>query len=113
MVILGGMGNIWGVAAGAFIVYVIQAVFLHQLNGITAGIPFLKGINFLDYQFLLYGIVLVVMMLFRPEGLFPSQRRRQELHIAEEFADVEEEEVVDTAGVTGSMGETPGSDEIR
>ena len=113
MVILGGMGNIWGVAAGAFIVYVIQAVFLHQLNGITAGISFLKGINFLDYQFLLYGIVLVVMMLFRPEGLFPSQRRRQELHIAEEFADVEEEEVVDTAGVTGSMGETPGSDEIR
>jgi ABC-type branched-subunit amino acid transport system permease subunit len=113
MVILGGMGNIWGVAAGAFIVYVIQAVVLHQLNGITAGISFLKGINFLDYQFLLYGIVLVVMMLFRPEGLFPSQRRRQELHIAEEFADVEGEEVVDTAGVTGSMGETPGSDEIR
>jgi branched-chain amino acid transport system permease protein len=113
MVILGGMGNIWGVAAGAFIVYVIQAVFLHQLNGITAGIPFLKGINFLDYQFLLYGIVLVVMMLFRPEGLFPSQRRRQELHIAEEFADVEEEVVETPAAVAGSMGETPGSDEMN
>jgi ABC-type branched-subunit amino acid transport system permease subunit len=113
MVILGGMGNIWGVAAGAFIVYVIQAVFLHQLNGITAGISFLKGINFLDYQFLLYGIVLVVMMLFRPEGLFPSQRRRQELHIAEEFADVEEEVVETPAAVAGSMGETPGSDEIN
>ena len=32
MVILGGMGNIWGVAAGAFIVYLIQAVLLKQLN---------------------------------------------------------------------------------
>ena len=34
MVILGGMGNIWGVAAGAFIVYMIQAVFLKQLNSV-------------------------------------------------------------------------------
>jgi ABC-type branched-subunit amino acid transport system permease subunit len=113
MVIIGGMGNIWGAAAGAFIVYLLQAVVLHSLNGIVAGIPFLKGINFLDYQFLLYGIALVAMMLFRPEGLFPSQRRRRELHIAEEFADVEEEEIVDSAAIAGSMGETPGSDEIN
>ena len=35
MVILGGMGNIWGVAAGAFIVYMIQTVLLKQLNAIT------------------------------------------------------------------------------
>ena len=32
MVILGGMGNIWGVAAGAFVVYMIQVVVLKQLN---------------------------------------------------------------------------------
>ena len=38
-----------------------------------------------QYQFLLYGIALVLMMLFRPEGLFPSQRRRRELHVAEEL----------------------------
>ena len=35
MVIIGGMGNIWGVAAGAFIVFMIQAVLLQQLNTIT------------------------------------------------------------------------------
>ena len=41
MVILGGMGNIWGVAVGAFIVYNIQAVVLKRINGVieTIGIP--------------------------------------------------------------------------
>jgi ABC-type branched-subunit amino acid transport system permease subunit len=110
MVILGGMGNIWGVAAGAFIVFMIQTVVLKQLNTVTEGlgIPFLSNINFLDYQFLLYGIALVLMMLFRPEGLFPSQRRRRELHIAEEFA----EGIGDEGSVVGGMGEVPGSDDV-
>ena len=112
MVILGGMGNIWGVAVGAFVVYVLQAVVLKQLNTLKAGIDFLHGINFLDYQFLLYGIALVLMMLFRPEGLFPSQRRRSELHIAEEFAEAEEEELPDEVATAGAMGQTPGSDEL-
>jgi ABC-type branched-subunit amino acid transport system permease subunit len=110
MVILGGMGNIWGVAAGAFIVFMIQTVLLKQLNTITEGlgIPFLSSINFLDYQFLLYGVALVLMMLFRPEGLFPSQRRRRELHIAEEFT----EGIGDEPALEGGMGDAPGSDEM-
>jgi ABC-type branched-subunit amino acid transport system permease subunit len=108
MVILGGMGNIWGVAAGAFIVYLIQIVLLKQLNGIVENlnVPFLTNINFLDYQYLLFGIALVLMMLFRPEGLFPSQRRRRELHIADEL-----EGPTDEAAVIGAMGETPGAEE--
>ena len=75
----------------------IQAVFLKQLNTVKELLDIppidigpihfdLAKINFLDYQFLLYGIALVLMMLFRPEGLFPSQRRRRELHVADEFA---------------------------
>ena len=111
MVILGGMGNIWGVAAGAFVVYMIQAVVLKQLNSISENlnIPIISEINFLDYQFLLYGVALVLMMLFRPEGLFPSQRRRRELHVADEFAD----HFVDAAPeVVGSLGETPGAEEL-
>jgi ABC-type branched-subunit amino acid transport system permease subunit len=89
MVILGGMGNLWGVAAGAFIVFMIQVVLLKQLNSIseTLAIPVISEINFTDYQYLLFGVALVLMMLFRPEGLFPSQRRRRELHIAEELGD--------------------------
>ncbi len=89
MVILGGMGNIWGVAAGALIVYLIQSVMLKQLNSIFEAfhVPLISEINFTDYQFLLYGVALVLMMLFRPEGLFPSQRRRRELHIADELGE--------------------------
>ena len=37
-----------------------------------------------QYQFLLYGIALVAMMLLRPEGLFPSRRRKRELHTEED-----------------------------
>jgi branched-chain amino acid transport system permease protein len=113
MVIIGGMGNIWGVAAGAFVVYMIQAVLLKQVNTVVElfNIPAfnvlglhidLNNINFLQYQFLLYGLALVVMMLKRPEGLFPSQARRAELHtiVAPEVATV-----------VGALGEAPGADE--
>jgi ABC-type branched-subunit amino acid transport system permease subunit len=91
MVVLGGMGNIWGVAAGAFVIYEIQSQGLKQLNNFveSSGIPplhlgfvniDLSNVNFLDYQYLLYGLALVSMMILRPEGLFPSRRRRAELH---------------------------------
>ena len=120
MVILGGMGNIWGVAVGAFIVYLIETVLLKQLNSFkeALNLPALNlgpihfdvnGINFLDYQYLLFGLALVLMMLFRPEGLFPSQRRRRELHIADELAQPPDE---DDPAIAGALGETPGAEEI-
>ena len=86
MVVLGGMGNIWGVAVGAFIVFMIQTVILKQLNIFFGNVqvPILSDIDFLQYQFLLYGIALVAMMLLRPEGLFPSRRRKRELHAEED-----------------------------
>ena len=110
MVILGGMGNIWGVAIGAFVVFIIQGVLLHQINTVTASfqIPVLKDIDFTDYQYLLFGGALILMMLYRPEGLFPSQRRRRELHVAEELAGT----FVDDPEVIGALGETPGADEL-
>ena len=126
MVILGGMGNIWGVAAGAFVVFMIQTVALKQLNTVKDALHLpaidlgpvhfdLAKIDFTSYQFLLYGVALVLMMLLRPEGLFPSQRRRRELHIAEEMlADhlVDEAPVaLDDPEVIGALGETPGADE--
>jgi ABC-type branched-subunit amino acid transport system permease subunit len=120
MVILGGMGNIWGVAVGAFIVYLIETVLLKQLNSFKEALNLpafdlgpvhvnLNGINFLDYQYLLFGLALVLMMLFRPEGLFPSQRRRRELHIADEL---EGSIVEDEPETVGALGETPGAEEL-
>ncbi|OGO54387.1 MAG: hypothetical protein A2V85_14490 [Chloroflexi bacterium RBG_16_72_14] len=86
MVVLGGMGNIWGVAIGAFLVFLIQTVILKQLNIFfgNVNVPILSDVDFLQYQFLLYGVALVAMMLIRPEGLFPSRRRRRELHVEED-----------------------------
>ena len=40
--------------------------------------------EFEDYRLLLYGILLVVMMIARPEGFLPEARRREELHAQEE-----------------------------
>ncbi len=119
MVILGGMGNIWGVAVGAFVVYLIQSIILKQLNAFKEALHLpaldlgpihfdINAINFTDYQFLLFGIALVLMMLFRPEGLFPSQRRRRELHIADDLAGPPDED----PAIVGALGETPGAEEL-
>ena len=115
MVIIGGMGNIWAAAAGAFIVYILQVVLLRQLSTVTEGLRDLgfPEINFLfinldiaeikfqDYQYLLFGLALVFMMLKRPEGLFPSRARKAELHVEEELGE-------DNPGVMGAVGEAPG-----
>ena len=115
MVIIGGMGNIWAAAAGAFIVYILQVVLLRQLSTVTEGLRDLgfPEINFLfinldiaeikfqDYQYLLFGLALVIMMLKRPEGLFPSRARKAELHAEEELGE-------ENPTVTGAVGEAPG-----
>ncbi len=82
MVVLGGMGNFWGVAVGAFVIYTINNVLLKSLNQFfdATKIPFLQDVDFIQLQFLLYGLALVAMMLLRPEGLFPNSRRKRELH---------------------------------
>jgi ABC-type branched-subunit amino acid transport system permease subunit len=83
------------VAAGAFVIYEIQSQGLKQLNQFASGLGIppihlgpinfdLAAVNFLDYQYLLYGLALVGMMLLRPEGLFPSRRRKAELHDADD-----------------------------
>jgi branched-chain amino acid transport system permease protein len=77
MVILGGMGNIWGVIlGGGFLAYLNQ----EGLGNIGAEINETFGTN-IDvplYQFGIFGVILVLVMLFKPEGLIPSARRKAE-----------------------------------
>jgi len=61
-VVLGGSGNLPGVILGAFLVAWLPERF--------------RG--FENYRVLVFGAALVVMMIFRPEGLLPSRRRRAE-----------------------------------
>jgi len=81
MVILGGMGNIWGVILGAVALSMMDRFVLRALNGVpeTLGLDFdLTAINFG-----IFGFFLVVMMVLRPEGFIPSRRRKLELHHGE------------------------------
>ena len=68
MVIVGGLGSIPGVVVGA--------IFL-------IGLPELFR-EFAEYRFLFYGVALIAMMRFRPEGLLPSRIAIRELHVPPE-----------------------------
>jgi len=86
MVILGGMGNVWGVlVGGGFLAYLNQ----EGLGNIGQEINKNLGTN-IDvplYQYGIFGVILVVMMLFRPQGLIPSARRKMEFEegVSEEY----------------------------
>jgi branched-chain amino acid transport system permease protein len=78
MVIIGGMGNIWGVILGAIALSMFNRYGLKQLNGV----PDKFGLDFdvTSINFGIFGFFLLVMMVLRPEGLIPSGRRKLELH---------------------------------
>jgi branched-chain amino acid transport system permease protein len=78
MVVLGGMGNVWGVTVGALLLAWINATGLEQF-GNTVNSALGTSVNFKNYQYLIFGLILVFMMLFRREGLIPETRTRQVL----------------------------------
>jgi len=75
MVVLGGMGNIWGVTLGALVLAWINSTGLPQF-GIAFNNQFHTEIEFPSYSYLIFGGVLVLMMLFRREGLLPEARTK-------------------------------------
>jgi branched-chain amino acid transport system permease protein len=81
MLVLGGMGNIPGVIVGSFVLSFINSFLLPQSTNLAHSIG-LSWLDFTNYRFMLYGVILVAMMLFRPEGLIPSRQRRAELRAA-------------------------------
>ena len=92
MVVIGGIGSIPGVIVGALLVYTLNVFLPAQLSdptsvfyGVQVGIAhFVPGFTFSNIRNLIFGILLVVIMIFRPEGLIPSARRRREFHQVEE-----------------------------
>ncbi len=77
MLVLGGMGNIPGVVIGSLILTLLNSVILPQANTLAGTIGL--NVDFSAYHFLIYGLILVGIMLFKPEGLLPNQQRRAEL----------------------------------
>jgi branched-chain amino acid transport system permease protein len=94
MLVLGGMGNVAGVIVGALVIYFVlytlipalpptleswaNALGLSSLNQQNGNWPGLAGLV-QRLNFLIYGLILVLVMLLRPQGLFPSRVREQEL----------------------------------
>ena len=84
MVILGGLGSIWGVVIGAvalsfvnsrLIPDVLDQGFVGDFVTDTSSLDF----NFQEISFGVFGFILVLMMVLRPEGLLPERRRKIEL----------------------------------
>jgi branched-chain amino acid transport system permease protein len=94
MVVLGGMGNPPGVIVGALLVYGLLYKILPDMPDYAVGVANSIGLGFitkpsgdwvglhdevLRLTYLIYGLVLVLIMLLRPQGLIPSRLRRMEL----------------------------------
>jgi branched-chain amino acid transport system permease protein len=88
MVVLGGMGNVGGVVLGAVLLTALPEAlrYMGPLQQRWLGMVYVEPS---DLRMLLFGLALVVMMLFRPAGLWPSTTRRRELVGADE-ADAEQ-----------------------
>ncbi|MEN0130450.1 MAG: branched-chain amino acid ABC transporter permease [Brevundimonas sp.] len=71
-VVLGGQGNKLGVILGAFIIVYLPNFFLGRTE--ILGIP-INGDDIADYKYLFFGIALVVLMIFRPQGLIPARQK--------------------------------------
>ncbi|MDC7339541.1 branched-chain amino acid ABC transporter permease [Streptomyces lydicus] len=84
-VILGGMGTLSGPLVGAALLFLIPAK-----------LDFLQ-----DYQLLLFGIALVLLMRFRPEGLIPDRRKQLEFHETGQL-DVPDQRLPDTDATLGA-----------
>jgi branched-chain amino acid transport system permease protein len=84
MVILGGMGNIYGVLVGAaFLAYLDREGLANTGAWINTNIHVGSHHPNIDvdlYKPGIYGVIILLVMLFRPEGLIPSKRRAAELH---------------------------------
>ncbi|HYH94244.1 MAG TPA: hypothetical protein VD763_13880 [Candidatus Saccharimonadales bacterium] len=99
MIILGGIGSLRGVVIGAFAVQYVNLTFLawaaqfvnpplNTLGRAIQDLPvfgtliggLLADFNLVNYNFLIFGLILAVMMVKRPEGLFPVETARAEMH---------------------------------
>jgi len=97
MVILGGMGSIPGAVLGATVVTVLNlqllkgfSLWLNELKNagvVILGYPLANLPTQLEpakYERMIFGIILVLMMIFRPQGILPAKRRQREIEVVAE-----------------------------
>src|SRR3954451_11680698 len=89
MIIVGGLGSIWGAVLGALLLSYINYYFIPDVFN---SLPHDLGLSFslTDLSYGIFGFLLVLVMVLRPQGLFPERRRRIELAEAIAPTDVDE-----------------------
>jgi branched-chain amino acid transport system permease protein len=83
MVVLGGMGNIWGVILGAVLLTFVPEILRYTVEPVERML-FGRAMDPEVIRMLLFGLAMVVMMLFRPAGILPSAVRKRELAAPED-----------------------------
>ena len=89
MVVFGGIGSVWGVVVGALLLQMLQSWFLQDLSqwlqalGRLLDIGWLRHVELAPSIELIFGLILVLMMLYRREGLIPATRRVPALSLDE------------------------------
>jgi branched-chain amino acid transport system permease protein len=104
MVVLGGMGSVWGVVVGAVLLQLLQSWFLEDISGWihdlgdAIGQPWMLKVDLTQSIELIFGLILVFMMLFRRDGLIPATRRQSALTFEQQHAEIHR------GGFTGLSG---------
>jgi branched-chain amino acid transport system permease protein len=94
MVVFGGVGSVWGVVLGAFILQLLQSWWLQDLTGWlnaggrAIGSQWLAHVDLVPSIELIFGIILVLTMLYRRQGLIPAVRRHKALSFEQQHAEV-------------------------
>ncbi|MCC7372046.1 MAG: branched-chain amino acid ABC transporter permease [Chloroflexi bacterium] len=85
MVIMGGIGNVWGVMFGGIVLGIFNFILVDSVRPAmqtlsrALSMPILAQIDIANAKLMIFGLALVLMMLLRPEGIFPSAQRKQEM----------------------------------
>src|ERR1700733_518902 len=94
MVVFGGIGSVWGVVLGAFVLQLLQSWWLQDLTqwlhvlGRLIHVDWLRHVELASSIELLFGVILVFMMLYRRQGLIPATRQQAALSIDQQHAEV-------------------------
>ena len=90
MIVFGGIGSVWGVVVGALVLQILQSWFLEDLSqwlhalGRLVNVDWLQHVELASSIELIFGVILVLMMLYRREGLIPALRPMTALSLDEQ-----------------------------
>jgi branched-chain amino acid transport system permease protein len=89
MIIMGGIGNIWGVMVGGVVMGIFNFIVTDSATGWIRGLgqtinlplisQALQAVDLSNSKLMLFGLSLVLLMLLKPEGFFPSAQRKAEI----------------------------------